>query len=157
MAKLSDTIEEFILSMLSACENSVDFKRNELAQYFNCVPSQINYVLATRFTSDKGYLVESKKGGGGYIRIIKATNTEDNFLMYLLQERIGNSITLNECDGLLYRMAELDLITNRERNIIFSSLKDVPIPMNAQIKDIIRAAVFKNIILSILNEEEGNL
>ena len=77
--------------------------------------------------------------------------------MYLLQERIGNSITLNECDGLLYRMAELDLITNRERNIIFSSLKDVPIPMNAQIKDIIRAAVFKNIILSILNEEEGNL
>ncbi len=65
MAKLSDTIEEFILSMLSACDNTVDLRRNELAEYFGCVPSQINYVLATRFTVDRGFSVESKKGGGG--------------------------------------------------------------------------------------------
>ena len=69
--RLSDAIEQFIKTMLTQEAPEVELKRNELAEYFNCAPSQINYVLATRFTPDHGYIIESRRGGGGYIRIFR--------------------------------------------------------------------------------------
>lgn len=79
--RLSDTIESFIKQMLGASEeNGVELKRNELAEYFGCAPSQINYVLATRFTPDHGYVVESHRGGGGCIRIVHVERDQGDFL-----------------------------------------------------------------------------
>ena len=69
--RLSDTIEDFIKMLLSQEEREVELKRNELAEYFGCAPSQINYVLATRFTPDHGYVIESRRGGGGYRNVSK--------------------------------------------------------------------------------------
>ena len=70
--RLSDTIEQFIKNMISEePQAEVDLKRNELAAYFHCAPSQINYVLSTRFTPDHGYVTSSQRGGGGYIRIVR--------------------------------------------------------------------------------------
>ena len=68
--KISDNIENFIRELFGA-ENSIELRRNELASYFNCVPSQINYVIQTRFTTERGYIVESRRGGGGHIRITR--------------------------------------------------------------------------------------
>ena len=65
--RLSDSIERFIKTLLEQEETEIELKRNELAEYFGCAPSQINYVLATRFTPDHGYVIESQRGGGGYI------------------------------------------------------------------------------------------
>ena len=70
MAQLSDTIERFIKDLMSE-DAHVELRRNELAQHFGCAPSQINYVLATRFSVDHGYLIESRRGGGGYVRIVR--------------------------------------------------------------------------------------
>ena len=70
--RLSDSIEQFIKDLLNEEATEVELKRNELAEYFGCAPSQINYVLATRFSPDHGYLTESRRGGGGYIRIVRA-------------------------------------------------------------------------------------
>ena len=154
MAKLSDTIEEFILSMLSACDNTVDLRRNELAEYFGCVPSQINYVLATRFTVDRGFSVESKKGGGGYVRIIKHKVEGDDFLSYLLKERIGSAISYKECESIVLRLYDQQYLTGSERDIILAALKDATIPVNFEFKDIIRAHVLKNVILTILKYRE---
>lgn len=156
MAKLSDTIEEFILSMLSACNDTVDLRRNELAEYFGCVPSQINYVISTRFTLDKGFSVESKKGGGGYIRIIRHRTDGDNLLMYLLRDRIGSSISYKECEDIIYRLVEQEHMSEREGGLVLSALKDAPIPVNLELKDIIRAHILKNVILTILKDEEEN-
>ena len=89
--RLSDTIESFIKTMLTQEEPEVELKRNELAEYFGCAPSQINYVLATRFTIDDGYVIESRRGGGGYIRIVRVIQSGNKF-RYLLTERIGDSI-----------------------------------------------------------------
>lgn len=154
MAKLSDTIEEFILSMLSACDDCVDLRRNELAEYFGCVPSQINYVIATRFTVDKGYSVESKKGGGGYVRIIRHKTHGDDYLIYLLRERIGSAITYKECESICSRLYEQEYIDKREMGIILAALKDAPIPISLELKDMIRAHDIKNIILTILKDRE---
>lgn len=156
MAKLSDTIEEFILSMLSACNDTVDLRRNELAEYFGCVPSQINYVIATRFTVDKGFSVESKKGGGGYVRIIRHKTDGDDLIVYLLKERIGSSISYKECENIVCRLAEDKYITCREADVILAALKDTPIPINLELKDIIRAHIFKNVLLTILKDREEN-
>ena len=70
MAQLSDSIEQFIKNLMEE-DRQIDLKRNELAQHFGCAPSQINYVLATRFSIDHGYVIESRRGGGGYVRIIR--------------------------------------------------------------------------------------
>ena len=86
MANISDVIENF-LTELFGDENSILISRNDLAQYFNCAPSQINYVLSTRFTVDKGYAVESKRGGGGYVTLIKLTDDE-----HYLSELVTNSL-----------------------------------------------------------------
>ena len=91
--RLSDSIETFIKALLAEDEQSVELKRNELAEYFGCAPSQINYVLATRFTLDDGYVIESRRGGGGYIRIVRVMSSDHQQLMYLINERIGQSIT----------------------------------------------------------------
>ena len=72
MASITDKIELFINELMNN-SNSIQIKRNELANLFNCAPSQINYVLMTRFTIDRGYYIDSKKGGGGYVQITKIT------------------------------------------------------------------------------------
>ena len=71
MAILSDSIEQFIKSLLEEYDEMIELQRNELANYFSCAPSQINYVLATRFSPEKGYYVESKRGGGGHIKLVR--------------------------------------------------------------------------------------
>ena len=76
--RISDVIEEFIKEMFSE-DDSIEIQRNDLAEYFNCVPSQINYVIATRFKPSQGYYVESKRGGGGHIKITKVNITKSNY------------------------------------------------------------------------------
>ena len=92
MAQLSDSIEHFIKELMSG-GTQVDLRRNELAQHFGCAPSQINYVLATRFSLDHGYIIESRRGGGGYVRIVRMqSRAEKNFLETLLEREPDNAL-----------------------------------------------------------------
>src|SRR5690554_5485877 len=86
MARLSDIIEEFLKTLLTESEGELELQRNDLASYFECAPSQINYVLATRFTLNHGYYIESRRGGGGYIRITRLDLEKDDYLLQLLTE-----------------------------------------------------------------------
>ena len=90
--RLSDTIEQFIKTMLQQGQPEIELKRNELAEYFHCAPSQINYVLATRFTPDHGYVISSQRGGGGCIRIVRVCHGNGEHITYLLRERVGESL-----------------------------------------------------------------
>ena len=109
--RLSDSIEHFIKTMLSEESTEVELKRNELAEYFGCAPSQINYVLATRFSPDHGYLTESRRGGGGYIRIVRVVESGSQRLMYLINERIGDSLGEEECVRLISQLKEQRIIS----------------------------------------------
>jgi transcriptional regulator CtsR len=122
-----------------------------LADYFECAPSQINYVLATRFSVDRGYYIESRRGGGGYIRIIRLDIDDDDYMMYLLRERIGNRISQQAAEDIIYHMLNKGIITRRESIIMKSAIQDkVVTALPSNIKDSIRANLMKSMLMGIL-------
>ena len=134
IARLSDVIEEFIKSLIKQSEGELEFQRNELAEYFECAPSQINYVLATRFSLDRGYYIESRRGGGGFVRIVKLDLDEDDYLLYLINKRIGATISQQEAQDIVTNIMERGIINEREAAIIEAGLLDkvIGIPTNVR-------------------------
>ena len=120
--RLSDTIESFIKAMLQEDQPEVELKRNELAEYFHCAPSQINYVLATRFTPDHGYVTSSQRGGGGYIRIVRVRQSSVDLLSYLLNERVGDSIDVQSAQVLCAQLAERKVVSREEAQLMAAAL-----------------------------------
>jgi len=150
MARLSDIIEDFIKTLLKQSEGELELQRNELAEYFECAPSQINYVLATRFSLDRGYYIESRRGGGGFIRIVQLDLDKDDYLLYLINERIGRSISENETNDIVTNIMEKGIITEREALIIKSALNDKVIAIPANLRGVIRANILKAMLVAIL-------
>ena len=128
--------------------NFIEIQRNELAQYFNCVPSQINYVISTRFKPSQGYYVESKRGGGGNIKIKKISNTKSDYIMHIINN-IGKSITANEIDILLSDFLTYNIITEKEAKLLKVATSDNVLKLDIDIKDEVRARIFKNMLLNI--------
>ncbi|NLL30658.1 MAG: CtsR family transcriptional regulator [Clostridiales bacterium] len=151
MARISDVIENFIKDMISEEEESiVSIRRNELADKFSCAPSQINYVLSTRFTYEKGYVIESKRGGGGCI-VIKRINYHNNReKLKLMVDSIGNSITYSGALSILNHLEEINLITEREYEIIKITINDRTIA-SSDYKNELRADILKGILTVILS------
>lgn len=153
MANISDIIEQFILKSLGD-DNSVDISRNELANFFSCAPSQINYVLETRFTIDRGFVKESKRGGGGYIKISKINVDDDNYMNNLILESVGDSMGYKRLTQILDKLEQEKIISKREGEIISSALNEESLSMPFTIKDSIRAKAFKNILTTLLLYKE---
>ena len=151
MMRLSDTIEQFIKEMLTEGSTEVELKRNELAEYFGCAPSQINYVLATRFSPDHGYVTESRRGGGGYIRIVRVVRSGSQGLMYLVNDRIGDSLTEEECMRLISQQREQKLVTEDEAALMAAALsaRALGVPVSAVMKDAIRARMMKSMLTAV--------
>ena len=149
--RLSDTIEQFIKEMLTEGSTEVELKRNELAEYFGCAPSQINYVLATRFSPDHGYLTESRRGGGGYIRIVRVVQSGSQRLMYLVNDRIGDSIGEEECLRLISQLKEQRIVTADEAALMASavSTRALSVPVPDVLKDAMRAKMMKSMLMTI--------
>ena len=155
--RLSDTIEQFIKDMISEePQAEVDLKRNELAAYFHCAPSQINYVLSTRFTPDHGYVTSSQRGGGGYIRIVRIVRGDHEQLAYLLSDRIGDAITAGEAQILCNQLAERGVISLSDAQLMISATSPaalaVPVPESA--KDARRARILRSMLLSVVQRRK---
>lgn len=149
--RLSDAIEQFIKAMLTQEAPEVELKRNELAEYFNCAPSQINYVLATRFTPDHGYIIQSRRGGGGYIRIFRMEQDTSEQLLYMLHERVGDSINALAASHLVQQLRERGLVSEGEAAMMNAALSPqaISLPLPADMKDALRAKILKNMLLEI--------
>jgi transcriptional regulator CtsR len=149
--RLSDSIEHFIKTMMSEESTEVELKRNELAEYFGCAPSQINYVLATRFSPDHGYVTESRRGGGGYIRIVRVVESGSQRLMYLINERIGDSIGEEECVRLISQLKEQRIVTADEASLMASAISSraLGIPVPDTLKGALRARIMKNMLTTV--------
>ncbi|QGU96524.1 CtsR family transcriptional regulator [Clostridium bovifaecis] len=151
MSRLSDIIEDFIKELLEESNASeLEIGRNELANQFKCAPSQISYVLTTRFSTESGYYVESRRGGGGYIRIKKIQYEEDETLRRLIEDKIGNSITYNAAYNIIDGLRERQIITNREANIMKAVINDRSLIIPFDQKNNVRAEVLKSMIRVIL-------
>lgn len=157
--RLSDSIESFIKTLLAQDEPEVELKRNELAEYFGCAPSQINYVLATRFSPDHGYIIESRRGGGGYIRIVRVVQSGAQRLLYLINERIGDMIGEQEAARLILQLEEQQMITRAESEIMRAAMsaQALSVPLPDAIKDAIRARTLKSMLTQVArqNREQG--
>lgn len=149
MASISDIIEIFLKELLDDASNqTVEIQRNELANYFKCAPSQINYVLTTRFTIDKGYIVESRRGGGGCIKIVQMNIDKDRYIEGLISE-IGNSINKLKAVQIIQLLHQRNIIQNREKEIMNAAINDRSIHSPLNIKNEIRANVLKSMMLAI--------
>ena len=153
MANISDIIEQFIIKTLGD-DDSVDISRNELANFFSCAPSQINYVLETRFTLDRGFVKESRRGGGGYIKISKINVEDDNYMNNLILESVGDELSYKRLYQILEKLTYEKIITKREADIICASLSDESLAMPFTVKDAIRARSFKNVLTTLLLYKE---
>lgn len=147
--RMSDVIEDFIKDLFDEDQSDlIEIQRNELAQHFNCVPSQINYVISTRFKPSQGYYVESKRGGGGNIKIKKIANTKSDYIMHIINN-IGKTITTNDIDILISDFLTYNIITSQEAKLLKVATSDNVLKLDKDIKDEVRARIFKNMLLNI--------
>lgn len=147
---ISDLIENFITERLEDAK-IVELKRNELASFLGCVPSQINYVISTRFTTERGYIVESRRGGGGYIKISRVEVPKSNVHMHIINS-IGNSIDYPSVVAILSNMSQDRIISTDIANVIASALSDkaLSIVQGISTKNVLRANIFKNILINLM-------
>ena len=150
MAKLSNSIEEFLNELIYESGGALEIQRSKISDQFNCAPSQINYVLTTRFTPFKGYYVESRRGGGGYIRIVKVKLEDDEDKLDTFLSFIGDSITKNNSDDVLKELVRLDKVTKREMELMKVSLSDRSL-CKSENRNEIRADLLKNMLLVIFS------
>ncbi|MRG29779.1 CtsR family transcriptional regulator [Laceyella tengchongensis] len=155
MNSISDIIERYLKKILNESETGViEVKRSELADIFQCVPSQINYVISTRFTVEKGYIVESKRGGGGYIRIQKVRFQNRREVFEEMLDQIGEAVPQLTAEHVIIRLVEEKLMTKREavlmQRLISRETLQLPIPMRDQMR-----ARMMRILISTLFTSKG--
>lgn len=154
MRSLSDQIEHYLKNLLAKTpRGKIEIQRRRLAETFQCVPSQINYVLETRFSVQSGYIVESQRGGGGYIRIIKVNREEGQDFLEEIYQHVGEEIPQRQAFHLLNRLKEEGYIRDRERNILQTLMHRQILGLQLPLRDMIRARLLKGVLLSLMKEQ----
>ena len=151
MRNLSDIIEQHLKQMLhQSAELVVEIQRNDLADQFQCVPSQINYVISTRFTPEKGYIVESKRGGGGYVRIQHMQLPKSATIEEQLFVTIGDEIDQASAEGLVYQLRAAGHVTDREARIMAAAMARESLLVALPTRDAIRAKLLRAMLIAVL-------
>lgn len=150
MSNITDIIERYLKQILKAKgKNMIEIKRNEIADQFQCVPSQINYVINTRFTVEKGYIIESKRGGGGYIRIFRIEHQDESELIDDLITMINPTVSQQSAINVVERLLEKDIITKREGRIIISAIDRTTLAIELPFRDEVRARILTAVLTSL--------
>ena len=153
--KMSDIVAEYISRMLDERGGNAEIRRNELASLLGCVPSQINYVITSRFTPEQGYIVESRRGGGGYIKITRVTTDRRVVLMHIVNS-IGESISSTAASTIFTNLASRDIISEYDRILMLSALSDkVYAGITQEQRDYLRASVMKNMLMTLVLLQNG--
>ena len=148
--RLSDLIEQYIKELMSDNDDFTEFGRNELAEYFNCVPSQINYVISTRFSPERGYYVESRRGGGGNIKIRRIDITKDKYIMHVINS-IQNVITQQEADIIINNLVDYGIISKEMSKLMRVATNDKVLNLPLEYKDTTRTRILKNMLVNIID------
>ena len=156
---VSDIIERFLLETLGD-ELSVNFNRNELAAYFSVAPSQINYVLATRFTPERGYITESRRGGGGSVTLIRVSENADDVLLRYIDETLSDGIEYGKACQIIERLVTDEVFTQSEGQLIKAAISDKALVAPTMVKSRLRGSILKSVLLETLKthndgDEEG--
>jgi transcriptional regulator CtsR len=147
---ISDVIEQYLKQVLDISGDKViEIKRNEIADKFQCVPSQINYVINTRFTLERGYIVESKRGGGGYIRIVKVEIDDRTHLLDQIIKLINKELSQSNSEDIILRLVEEKIISNKEARIMLSVMDRSVLLLNLPHRDELRARLMKSMLSTL--------
>ena len=146
---VSDIIAGFIGDMLDELGGSAELQRAELANRFNCVPSQINYVISTRFSPERGYIVESRRGGGGYIRISRVETDPEMLLMHTVNT-IGDRLDLRTAAALIANLRQGGVVSESYVRLLLSAISNNALrPVRPEERDILRASILKQMLVNI--------
>ncbi len=148
--KISEMIAREILSMLDEQDGIAEIKRNDFANKLGCVPSQINYVLTSRFSARQGFIVESRRGGGGYIKITRVADDKKAQIMHIAQS-LGSELELNEARSILINLCYQEYIDSKTAGVILSCISDTALKEVEPIKrNNVRADIFRNALVMAL-------
>lgn len=146
--RMSDLVAEYIVKMLDESDGNAEIQRNELAGMLGCVPSQINYVITSRFTPEQGYKVESKRGGGGYIRITRVSVDRRSAIMHIVNS-VGSKLSASAASIMLSNMEQSSIISHHDAVMIASAVSDKSYgDIPPEYRDFIRASIFKNMLIT---------
>ncbi|MBQ4625702.1 MAG: CtsR family transcriptional regulator [Clostridia bacterium] len=150
---LSNQIARILLEMLED-DGTTEIQRNELAQSLGCVPSQINYVISSRFTPEQGYTVESRRGGGGYIKITRINLDKPSIVMHTVNS-IGQAIDNSTCRAHILNLNHRGIVDARSAKLMLAAtgdnaLRSLPNP----VRDAVRAAIFKQMLLTMDRKDD---
>ena len=147
--RISDIIAGFIDDMLIETGGTAELQRAELANRFNCVPSQINYVISTRFSPEHGYIVESRRGGGGYIRITRVELEQEMLKMHTVNT-IGSRIDINTAAALIANLRRGEAISESEAKMLIAAIGNNALrPVLPEARDALRASILKQMLVTL--------
>ena len=146
--RISDEVAKYLLELLEESHGDIQIQRNELANNIGCVPSQINYVITSRFTPEHGYIVESRRGGGGYIRITRIKTEKSTAIMNIINS-IGSKLDALSAEMNIKSLDQRGIISENTSKLMLSAVSDrvyTDIPVN--LRCILRASILKNMLLT---------
>lgn len=151
MGSIVNQIEQYLKDLIkNSKEGIVELQRSELANLFQCAPSQINYVLNTRFSAERGYVVESRRGGGGFVRIVRLSFNSHSDLYRFILKKMGDKASQNVGEGLLNRLLEDGLLTDREARLLKRLIHRDTLQLELPMRDQLRARILQGVLLEIL-------
>ncbi|MCD7793126.1 MAG: CtsR family transcriptional regulator [Oscillospiraceae bacterium] len=147
----SDLIAEFIMSALDDSGGYAELQRSALAEMFSCVPGQINYVISTRFSPERGYVVESRRGGGGYIRITRVHQTPQELVMHMVNS-VGDRLSLNTAAAFVSNLLDAGIIDKPTARLMLSAVSANALrPVEPEGRDAVRASIFKQMLVNYIS------
>lgn len=148
--RMSDIVAKYILEMLDEKDGNAEIQRNELASNLGCVPSQINYVITSRFTPEQGYIVESRRGGGGFIRITRINTSKSEAIMHIVNS-VGNRLDKATAEIMINNMLSRSIISEDNARLMMASMMErVYLDIPQHYRDYLRASLFKNMLLTLV-------
>ena len=148
----SDLIASFILEALNKADGMAELQRSVLADRFGCVPSQINYVISTRFSPEHGYVVESRRGGGGYIRITRVRSTSQELIMHTVNA-VGDSLDAATAKAFISNVLSAGVIDRQTARLLLAATGDSALrPVKPADRDAARASIFKHMLVTTVTE-----
>lgn len=152
---MSNIIEAYLKEIIElGGSGHIEIKRSEIADRFQCVPSQINYVINTRFTAERGYVVESKRGGGGYIRILRVRANSKVELIEDILHQIGNQVSQVATEDIVYRLLDELVLSKREAKLILAAIDREVIAIELPYRDHLRSRILRAMLMTVMYEKE---
>ena len=148
MPNVSDIIESFILTSMGNSDD-INLSRNELADYFKCAPSQINYVLTTRFNLNRGYIIQSQRGGGGFIKVVKLKDFDNHYLYKVIEENLSKEISFKDAVYLLEDLVSKEFLTREQATLITYAIDDRALSNPFRLEGSLRSNILKSFLINI--------